>query len=91
MVLIRLSFHFTGEGNLEEGAGDEDSDTETQGDDDWMPSLLETPHVTALTAKTKKSDIITSLVSIYGTKELFINEYKRCLFFHFYDAIIILT
>nr|XP_055056971.1 anaphase-promoting complex subunit 2 [Misgurnus anguillicaudatus]XP_055056972.1 anaphase-promoting complex subunit 2 [Misgurnus anguillicaudatus] len=56
----------------------QDSEDEASDPEDWTPDPTD-----ALTDKTgskrRSSDIISLLVSIYGSKEIFINEYKTVL------------
>jgi anaphase-promoting complex subunit 2 len=58
---------------------DEDEDDEPP-DMDWMPPPpLREERVTFFEGKSRKLDILSILVSIYGSKELFVDEYRVML------------
>ncbi|XP_068104761.1 anaphase-promoting complex subunit 2 [Hyperolius riggenbachi] len=56
----------------------QESDDEVSDPEDWMPDPVDAdPGKSG--SKRRSSDIISLLVSIYGSKELFINEYRTLL------------
>ncbi|XP_072422395.1 anaphase-promoting complex subunit 2 isoform X2 [Chiloscyllium punctatum] len=55
-----------------------DSDDDMSDPDDWVPDPVDADPG-KFGSKRRSSDIITLLVSIYGSKELFINEYRTLL------------
>ncbi|KAG8447365.1 hypothetical protein GDO86_014725 [Hymenochirus boettgeri] len=56
----------------------QESDDDVSEAEDWMPDPVDAdPGKTS--SKRRSSDIISLLVSIYGSKELFINEYRTLL------------
>ncbi|MEE6504666.1 hypothetical protein FKM82_005286, partial [Ascaphus truei] len=56
----------------------QESDDDVSDPEDWMPDPVDAdPGKTS--SKRRSSDIISLLVSIYGSKELFINEYRTLL------------
>eukprot|EP00062_Callorhinchus_milii_P014829 gi/632964421/ref/XP_007898391.1/ PREDICTED: anaphase-promoting complex subunit 2 [Callorhinchus milii] len=55
-----------------------DSDDDMSDPEDWVPDPVDADPGNS-GSKRRSSDIITLLVSIYGSKELFINEYRTLL------------
>ncbi|XP_058861303.1 anaphase-promoting complex subunit 2 [Acipenser ruthenus] len=56
----------------------QDSDEETAGPEEWLPDPIDA-EADKCGSKRRSSDIISLLVSIYGSKELFISEYRSVL------------
>ncbi|XP_078498279.1 anaphase-promoting complex subunit 2 isoform X2 [Lissotriton helveticus] len=56
----------------------QDSDNEISEPEDWVPDPVDADPG-KISSKRRSSDIISLLVSIYGSKELFINEYRTLL------------
>ncbi|MBN3272417.1 ANC2 protein, partial [Polyodon spathula] len=56
----------------------QDSDEETADPEDWLPDPIDA-EADKCGSKRRSSDIISLLVSIYGSKELFISEYRSVL------------
>ncbi|XP_039200849.1 anaphase-promoting complex subunit 2 isoform X1 [Crotalus tigris] len=61
---------------LENGQESEDDGSEPE---DWLPDPVEADPAGKSSSKRRSSDIISLLVSIYGSKDLFINEYRTLL------------
>nr|XP_034958292.1 anaphase-promoting complex subunit 2 isoform X2 [Zootoca vivipara] len=58
----------------------QESDEEAGGEpEDWVPDPVDAHPAGKPHAKRRSADIITLLVSIYGSKDLFINEYRTLL------------
>lgn len=58
---------------LDDGSGDEENDDW----DEWMPDPVDADP--AKSAQRKMSDIISILVNVYGSQDLFVNEYRTLL------------
>ncbi|MGH0188581.1 UNVERIFIED_CONTAM: hypothetical protein FKN15_030518, partial [Acipenser sinensis] len=56
----------------------QDSDEETADPEEWLPDPIDA-EADKCGSKRRSSDIISLLVSIYGSKELFISEYRSVL------------
>lgn len=54
------------------------SDEDTDNWENWMPDPVDVDPVKSLGPR-RTSDIISMLVSVYGSKELFVNEYRTLL------------
>ena len=54
----------------------EDSDLETEGWESWQPESRDMP---SDTKASKSADIITTLCSIYGSSDVFVNEYRTLI------------
>ncbi|KAF5286723.1 hypothetical protein FQR65_LT12456 [Abscondita terminalis] len=61
--------------HVDENAG---SDEESENWENWMPDPVDIDRNKSSTVR-RTSDIISMLVSVYGSKELFINEYRTLL------------
>ena len=77
---MELSQNIEANENKNETTGNVIDDDESENEEnEWQPELVMDSISKGQIKSDKKSDIISILVEIYGTSELFVNEYRNLL------------